>query len=76
MQVKHLISNAKHILNLNWRDGFTIPTDKLYPFQWNWDSGFISIGHSYFRLDYAIREMESLFFQPMGKRDGSSYCIS
>ena len=57
----NLIGDAERILKLNWKNGFTIPTSKLYPFQWNWDSGFISIGHSYFELDYAIQELESLF---------------
>ncbi|MEM6378463.1 MAG: trehalase family glycosidase [Bacteroidota bacterium] len=59
--MSNIIDNAKRILELNWKDGFTIPTGKLYPFQWNWDSGFISIGHSHFSLDFAIRELESLF---------------
>lgn len=57
----YIIQNSKRILNLNWKDGFTIPTRKLYPFQWNWDSGFTSLGHSYFSVDFAIRELESLF---------------
>ena len=61
MQTENLITNAKRILKLNWKDGFTIPTQKLYPFQWNWDSGFTSIGHSYFNVDFAIRELQSLF---------------
>ncbi|GAB5555516.1 MAG: trehalase family glycosidase [Saprospiraceae bacterium] len=59
--MNYIIDNAKRILELNWKDGFTIPTGKLYPFQWNWDSGFISIGHSHFTLDYAIQELQSLF---------------
>lgn len=59
--MSYIIDNAKRILNLNWKDGFTIPTGKLYPFQWNWDSGFTSIGHSHFSLDFAIQELESLF---------------
>ncbi len=58
---KHLIEAAKDILELNWRDGFTIPTNKLYPFQWNWDSGFVSLGHSYFDLNKSIQELTSLF---------------
>ena len=56
-----LSSKAKEILLGNWMDGFTIPTKKLYPFQWNWDSGFTSLGISHFRLDYSIQELESLF---------------
>ncbi|MEM7102829.1 MAG: trehalase family glycosidase [Bacteroidota bacterium] len=59
--MEQIVKQAKQILELNWKDGFTIPTGKLYPFQWNWDSGFTSIGHSYFSLDNAIKELESLF---------------
>ncbi len=59
--MENLVENAKRILKLNWKDGFTIPTSKLYPFQWNWDSGFTSIGLSHFDLDFAIRELQSLF---------------
>ena len=61
MKLETLELNAKRILEQNWKDGFTIPTGKLYPFQWNWDSGFTSIGHSYFRLGHAIKELQSLF---------------
>ncbi|MEM9664121.1 MAG: trehalase family glycosidase [Bacteroidota bacterium] len=56
-----LLKHAARILDANWKDGFTIPTHKLYPFQWNWDSGFTSLGHSYIQLDQAIRELETLF---------------
>lgn len=59
--MKKLVEDAKRVLELNWRDGFTIPTNKLYPFQWNWDSGFTSIGWSHFDLDAAIKELQSLF---------------
>ncbi|MEO0473118.1 MAG: glycoside hydrolase, partial [Bacteroidota bacterium] len=56
-----LLSPAHHILLSNWKDGFTIPASKLYPFQWNWDSGFVSIGHSYQNLEYAMQELATLF---------------
>ena len=56
-----LSSAAHNILKKNWKEGFTVPTSRLYPFQWNWDSGFTSIGHSYFNLDHAILELQSLF---------------
>ena len=59
--VSDLLNTATDILNLNWRGGFTIPTSKLYPFQWNWDSGFISLGLGHFNIERAISEMESLF---------------
>ena len=61
MQTEYLVNEAKRILELNWRDGFTIPTGRLYPFQWNWDSGFTCIGQGHFNLNYAIQELESLF---------------
>lgn len=59
--LEKLLAPAHKILNLNWKDGFTIPTSKLYPFQWNWDSGFISLGHYYQNPVYAMQELESLF---------------
>ena len=41
---------AQEILKDNWRDGFSIPTAKLYPFQWLGDSGFVAMGSGYFDL--------------------------
>lgn len=61
MNGEKITREVERILELNWRGGFTVPTDKLYPFQWNWDSGFISLGHSYFNLDRAMQELENLF---------------
>ena len=56
-----LASEAIKVLEQNWKSGFTIPTSKLYPFQWNWDSGFICLGHCWYNLDKAIQELTSLF---------------
>ncbi len=56
-----LKTKAKQILLKNWKDGFTIPTSKLYPFQWNWDSGFVCLGQSHFQPEFAIQELHSLF---------------
>jgi hypothetical protein len=55
-----LLSQAKSILNLNSRNGFTIPRDRLYPFQWNWDSGFVSIGFANYNIEASINEISSL----------------
>ena len=56
-----LVEVAKKILLENRRAGYTLPTNnKLYPAQWNWDSAFISLGYSYFNLDYAIEEINTL----------------
>lgn len=56
-----LLTTANKILETNWKNGFTIPTHKLYPFQWNWDSGFVCLGHQYVHLDRAMQELASLF---------------
>ena len=38
-----------------------MPTNnKLYPAQWKWDSGFISLGYSYFNMKYALDEITTL----------------
>ncbi len=55
------IEEAKKILLGNRKKGYTLPTNnKLYPAQWNWDSAFIALGYSYFNLDYALEEIETL----------------
>ena len=28
----------------NDRGGYTVPTEGLYPYQWNWDSAFVALG--------------------------------
>ena len=55
------IEEAKKILLGNRKKGYTLPTNnKLYPAQWNWDSAFIALGYSYFKIDYAFEEIETL----------------
>ena len=59
--MNQFLKNAEKILLQNRRSGYTLPTNnKLYPAQWNWDSAFISLGYSYFNLDYAIEEINTL----------------
>lgn len=55
-----LRAKAIQVLNDNWKDGFTIPCEGLYPFQWNWDSGFIALGWMHSDLDRAFNEVRSL----------------
>lgn len=55
------IEKARAILRANDRGGYTVPTDRLYPFQWNWDSAFVAMGWGTFDEDAAWREVESLF---------------
>lgn len=55
-----LISKARRILQANDRGGYTVPTDRLYPFQWNWDSAFVSMGFAHYDLSRAYCELERL----------------
>lgn len=52
---------AIQILVDNDRGGYTVPTARLYPYQWNWDSAFAALGFSAFDRARAWRELETLF---------------
>jgi len=59
--VEDFIKSAKKVLLGNKKKGYTLPTNnKLYPAQWNWDSGFIALGYSHFKFKYAIDEIKTL----------------
>lgn len=53
-------AEAKAILSANDRGGYTVPTHRLYPFQWNWDSAFVAMGFATYDMDRALRELERL----------------
>jgi hypothetical protein len=53
-------ARARAILQANDRGGYTVPTARLYPFQWNWDSPLTAIGWAMFDPDRALREFETL----------------
>lgn len=55
-----LLQRAAQVLHNNWQDAFTIPCEGLYPFQWNWDSGFIAIGWAHLDMERAKAEIRSL----------------
>lgn len=55
------LEQAKQILSKNWRNGFTVPCDQLYPFQWMWDSGFVALGTSTYDLSMAMSEIDQMF---------------
>ena len=55
------MDRARAVLDENWRGGYTVPSARLYPFQWNWDSGFIALGLAYHRPERAIEEIRSMF---------------
>ena len=52
--------SARAVLRANDRGGYTVPTDRLYPFQWNWDSGFVAMGWATFDEVRGFNEIEHL----------------
>ena len=52
---------AQKTLDENWTGSYTRPSPRLYPHQWNWDSGFIAIGYAHYNQERAQRELLSLF---------------
>ena len=59
MHTNHF-EKARKVLEKNWQDGFTIPCEGLYPFQWNWDSGFIALGWAHIDIEKAKSELRHL----------------
>lgn len=55
-----LMQTAIDTLAKNDRGGFTIPTEGLYPYQWNWDSAFVALGIATYDMDRAWTEITSL----------------
>ncbi|MBO9474303.1 hypothetical protein J7413_12195 [Shimia sp. R10_1] len=56
-----LMDQAQQILITNDRGGYTVPTDGLYPYQWNWDSAIAALGFAQFDVERAWVELETLF---------------
>ena len=61
-----LIEQARAILRANDRGGYTVPTNRLYPFQWNWDSGFVAMGWATFDEPRAFAEIATSAARPVG----------
>lgn len=55
-----LDDQARDILRLNDKGGYTLPTHGLYPYQWNWDSAFAAWGFTTFDPDRGWTELETL----------------
>ena len=55
-----LIEVAQRVLRLNDAGGFTKPSPRQYPHQWNWDSAFVALGLAHFDLPRACAEVQSL----------------
>jgi len=60
MDTASLDAQAREILRMNDRGGYTVPTEGLYPYQWNWDSAFAAWGFAMFDVDRAWQELETL----------------
>ncbi len=60
-QLSKIYQNAKDVLDKNRIEGWTMPSNRLYPHLWNWDSGFISRGYLHYAPERAYTEMRSLF---------------
>ncbi len=58
--ISPFLERARAVLAANDRGGYTVPTDRLYPFQWNWDSAFVAMGFATFDIDRALSELEAL----------------
>jgi glycogen debranching enzyme len=54
------LAAARAVLAANDRGGYTVPTARLYPFQWNWDSAFVAMGWARFDVARAWQEIERL----------------
>jgi hypothetical protein len=52
---------AASILDTNWVNDHTVPSHALYPHQWSWDTGFISIGLAHHNATRGWRDLRSLF---------------
>lgn len=58
--IQTLDDTAREILRANDRGGYTVPTDGLYPYQWNWDSVFSAFGWATFDPARAWAELDLL----------------
>jgi hypothetical protein len=55
-----LWNDAVTVLQRNWDGDHTVPSRRLYPHQWSWDSAFVAVGWAHIAPDRARRELETL----------------
>ena len=55
-----LRSSCEKVLRKNDRGGYTVPSPRLYPHQWAWDSAFAAIGWAYIDPARAWQELVTL----------------
>jgi hypothetical protein len=56
-----LWNSAAHVLDTNWSGDHMVPSRRLYPHQWSWDTAFIAFGLAYVNPNRALRDLRSLF---------------
>ncbi len=56
-----LWNSAASVLETNWSGDHMVPSRRLYPHQWSWDTAFIAIGLAYVNPGRAWRDLHSLF---------------
>jgi len=56
-----LATAAEAVLDANWLGSSTLPSPRLYPHQWSWDSAFVAIGNAVRASERARTELEALF---------------
>ena len=56
-----LVRDAIRVLIENWHGHATVPSRRLYPHQWSWDSAFIALGQQHVAPQRAAVELLSLF---------------
>lgn len=61
MNRQRLRERAEAVLHTNDRGAHTVPSPRLYPHQWAWDSAFIAIGWAQIDPMRGFAELESLF---------------
>lgn len=60
MDHQQMLADARHILALNDKGHYTVPTQGLYPFQWNWDSCLTALGQQHLDAQRGWVEVETL----------------
>ena len=61
LDTQSMFDKAAAILRKNDRGRYTVPTEGLYPFQWNWDSCLTALGFAHIDEPRAWTEIETLF---------------
>lgn len=56
-----ILRDAVRVLVSNWDGSYTVPSRRLYPHQWSWDSAFVAIGNARWSPRRARSELLTLF---------------